>query len=119
MSSVSFGVFLSMNGVLGPVCGTHNNFTMAIMNVIDNKDTWGGIFPLGLALIGNSSYPLTVQSVLDECRQNHSLYVSLQLVERLDLDAISFSEMVRELARFLRGGGGLSWYRIQASTNLF
>ena len=51
-------------------------------HVVDNPFTWRGEYPFGRALLDDPHYPLTVQSVIDRCRTNHSLYVALSLEER-------------------------------------
>ncbi len=94
VSAAGFGFFLTVGGVLGRSCGRHGNFSTALTNVVDHSDSWNGGYPLGYWLIGNASYPLTVGGVLERCRRNLSLYESLQLEERLNLNTISFREQV-------------------------
>lgn len=85
-SAVFFGFFLCVNGVVGRACTPHNNFTAIMRWVVDNPATWLGEYPLGRALLGNSSYPLTVESFLDGCRLNRSLYNVMMLEQRYDLE---------------------------------
>ena len=91
---MGFGFFLTVNGVLGRSCGRHNNFSLALTNIVDDTSSWNDGYPLGYWLVSNSSYPLTVGGVLDKCRRNLSLYEALELSARLDLNIISFSGQV-------------------------
>ena len=85
-SAVFFGFFICVNGVVGRTCSPYNNFTAIVRRVVDNPVTWLGEYPLGRALLGNRSYPLTVESFLDGCRLNQSLYNVMMLERRYDLE---------------------------------
>ena len=88
ISSVFFGVFLCLVGVIDQGCGRHGNFSNLMQHVVDNNQTWGATYPLGAAILDNASYPLTVSGVMDGCRRNQSLFTVLQLDNRYHLDDI-------------------------------
>lgn len=88
--SASFsGFFLSVAGVMGKVCGSHNNFSELLENVIDNPQTWSSPFnthyPLSSVLLNMSHFPLKVASTLEDCRANVSLFHAFHLEQRYDL----------------------------------
>lgn len=99
LTALCFGFFLTLAGPMGRSCGHHGNFSDLLSNVVDHSESWTGSYPLGWALIRNSSYPLTVADLLESCRDNNSLYEALQLSAREDLNLaeISFSMDVSPL----------------------
>ena len=88
VSSIFYGVFLCVVGVMDEGCGIHGNFSNLMQNVIDNNQSWGESYPLGAAILGNTSYPLTVGGVLDGCHRNQSLFTVLQLDHQYNLSDI-------------------------------
>ena len=88
VSAIFFGFFLCVDGVVGRTCGPYNNFTVIVRQVVDQPATWQGEYPLGRVLLGNSSYPLTVESFLDGCRRNQSLYNVMRLEQRYNLEEV-------------------------------
>ena len=91
ISAAFSGFFLSVAGVMGKVCGSHNNFSELLENVVDNPQTWSDqtdtpTFPLASVLLNMSSFPLTVADTLDACRSNVSLFHSFHLEQQYDLE---------------------------------
>ena len=86
LSAIFYGVSLVIAGGIGQSCHPHGNFSELLRLVIDDNRTWRGTHLLGLAIHGNRSYPLTFKSVLDDCRLNLSLYTSLKLGDRFNLE---------------------------------
>lgn len=89
LSAAFSGFFLSIAGVMGKVCGSHNNFSELLENVIDNPETWSSSFsthyPLSSVLLNMSQFPLKVATALDDCRANVSLFHAFHLEQRYDL----------------------------------
>ena len=85
-SAIFYGVALVIAGGIGQSCHPHGNFSELLRLVIDDNRTWGGTHLLGLAIHRNGSYPLTFESILDDCRLNRSLYTSLKLGDRFNLE---------------------------------
>ena len=92
LSAAFSGFFLSVAGVMGKVCGNHNNFSELLNNVIDNPHTWSGdnpddnpFYPLASAVLDLPEFPLTVADTLDACRSNASLFRAFHLEQRYDL----------------------------------
>jgi hypothetical protein len=92
LSAAFSGFFLSVAGVMGKVCGNHNNFSELLNNVIDNPHTWSGdnpddnpFYPLASTVLDLPEFPLTVADTLDACRSNASLFRAFHLEQRYDL----------------------------------
>jgi hypothetical protein len=86
LSAASYGVALVLAGGVGQSCEPNRNFSELLRQVIDSNVTWGGTYLLGQAVLGNASYPLTFENVLEGCQLNRSLYVTLELGSILDLE---------------------------------
>lgn len=86
LSAVFHGVSLVLAGGLGQSCQPYGNFSELLRLVIDDNMTWRGNHLLGKAVLGNGSYPLTFRGVLESCQLNESLYNSLHLGNRFDLE---------------------------------
>lgn len=98
VSAAFYGVSLVIAGGLGQGCLPDENFSELLSMVVDDKETWGGTYLLGKALLNNGSFPLTFKDVLENCRLNHSLYTSLQLSNRFNFEEdinVSPAVMVR------------------------
>lgn len=89
LSAAFSGFLLSVAGVMGKVCGSHNNFSELLENVIDSPETWSGPFtthyPLSSVLLNMSHFPLKVATALEDCRANVSLFHAFHLEQRYDL----------------------------------
>lgn len=89
LSAAFSGFFLSVAGVMGKVCGSHNNFSEILENVIDSGYTWSDQdtprYPLAHVLLNLPEYPLKVADTLDACRSNMSLFHAFHLEQRYDL----------------------------------
>lgn len=97
VSAVFYGVSLVLAGGTGQSCNPNRNFSELLRLVIDDNQTWGGVYLLGQAVLGNASYPLTFGRVLEGCRLNNSLYSTLELDAVFDLEQdihISAAEQV-------------------------
>ena len=65
--------------------------------VIDRNQSWGGVYPLGAVYHGQSSFPLTLRSVLDECSLNASSVDALQLKNVMELDLLTIDDVSHAL----------------------
>lgn len=65
--------------------------------VIDRNQSWGGVYPLGAVYHGQSSFPLTLRSVLDECSLNASSVDALQLKNVMELDLLTIGDVSHAL----------------------
>ncbi len=93
---------LVIAGGVGQTCRPDNDLSQVLKEVVDNAATWRGSYLLGKAVLGNASYPLTFEEVLQSCRENQSLYEALKLRRVVDLDmylAPPGEALVRERGR--------------------
>ena len=88
LSAAFSGFFLSVAGVMGKVCGSHNNFSELLENVIDSPYTWSdhAFYPLASVILDQPKFPLTVAETLNACRLNASLFRAFHLEQQYDLE---------------------------------
>ena len=89
-SALAGAVCLIIAGGVGQACHPHGNMSQVLKEIVDNTVTWRGGHLLGQAVLGNASYPLTFEDVLQGCRVNQSLYQALKLHHVINLD-LSFA----------------------------
>lgn len=70
---------------------------------IDNPEVVGGEYILSSLVYGDGSIPLTVSGILNNCSENATVYVALQLENIIDLDQLTnvteqFPDLASELA---------------------
>lgn len=92
VSAFFFVFIMCVASLVGRTCGIHQNYTEIIDDVIDNNNTWGGEYPLGTTYHYNSSYPLTIHSVIILCSKNSSSLEALQLQDLLYIDVTMMKE---------------------------
>ena len=78
------GIFFAFGAFGTKICPLFTEDEL-FTKIIDVPANFNNEYILGKAVLGNASYPLTVKSVLDNCRADATLWQSLQLTKRLNL----------------------------------
>ena len=80
---------------------------------IDNPDVVGGEYVLSSVAYGNGSIPLTVSGILNNCSDNATVYVALQLDNILDLNELTnINEVYISLFLFLSLAVSVSFFSL-------
>ena len=72
----------------------------SIAHVIDNKETWGGKYPLAQMVLGSPDYRLVYQEVLNGCRHGDNIYTVLAL-EQNNFSVTNYHPVTKTLVRIL------------------
>ena len=86
ISALSYGVTLILAGAMGQSCRPNGNLSQVVRLVVDDNRTWGNTYLLGRSVLGDASYPLSFEGVLDRCRHNLSLFQSFHLERLFNLE---------------------------------